>query len=214
MHPVFLCLRFAVILCMHHDEYSSLRAFIGNFISVTEEEWLLHRDALTRKILKKGEFLLRAGQVCDHVSFVTKGYLRVFSIIKEEEISNYFFFENAYATDYASFLTRKPSDTSIIAMEEVEVLQLNFANMQVLYEKIPSWQKYGRLMAEHVFLLAEERAKTLQHNSPESLYLKIMQEMPQVFERVPLQYIASYMGIQPESLSRIRKRLMMEEKKN
>jgi CRP-like cAMP-binding protein len=199
---------------MHTDEYSLLRAFISNFIEVTEVEWKLHRDVLIRKFLKKGEYLLRAGQVCEHVSFVNQGSLRVYSIINDQEVSNYFFFENTYATDYASFLTRKPSDTSIIAMEDVEVMQLNYANMQMLYEKIPSWQKYGRLMAEHVFLLAEERAKTLQHNSPESLYLKIMQEMPQVLERIPLQYIASYMGIQPESLSRIRKRLMTEEKKN
>jgi CRP/FNR family transcriptional regulator, anaerobic regulatory protein len=197
---------------MYQDEYSLLRAFISNFINVTEDEWKLHRDSLTRRFLKKGEFLLRAGQVCDHVSFVTKGYLRVYSVINDEEISNYFFFENNYATDYASFLTRKPSDTSIIAMEEVEVLQLNYSNMQMLYEKVPSWQKYGRLMAENVFLIAEARAKTLQHNSPESLYVKIMQEMPQVIERVPLQYIASYMGIQPESLSRIRKRLMEEKR--
>jgi CRP/FNR family transcriptional regulator, anaerobic regulatory protein len=82
----------------------------------------------------------------------------------------------------------------------------------MLYARVPSWQKYGRLMAEHVFLLAEERAKALQHHSPESLYQKIMQEHPEIIERVPQQYIASYMGIQPESLSRIRKRLMTELK--
>jgi CRP-like cAMP-binding protein len=198
---------------MHQDEYSLLRAFVGKFIDVTEEEWILHRDSLSRKFLKKGEFLLRAGQVCDHVSFVNQGCLRVYSVNNDVEVSNYFFFEDCYATDYASFLTRKPSDTSIIAMEEVEVLQLNYANMQMLYEKVPSWQKYGRFMAEHVFLLAEERAKMLQHSSPEELYLKIMQEYPQMLERIPQQYIASYMGIQPESLSRIRKRLMTEVKK-
>jgi hypothetical protein len=84
--------------------------------------------------------------------------------------------------------------------------------MQMVYEKVQSWQKYGRFMAEHVFLLAEERAKMLQHNSPEALYLKIMQEYPQMLERIPQQYIASYMGIQPESLSRIRKRLMEMKK--
>jgi CRP/FNR family transcriptional regulator, anaerobic regulatory protein len=211
MDLVFLC-PLLYLYTMYQDEYSLLKAFISNFIEVTEDEWSLHRDALTRRFLKKGEYLLREGQVCEHVSFVTKGYLRVYSMINDEEISNYFFFENNYATDYASFLTRKPSHTSIIAMEEVEVLQLNYNNMQMLYEKVPSWQKYGRLMAENVFLIAEGRAKTLQHNSPESLYIKIMQEMPQVIERVPLQYIASYMGIQPESLSRIRKRLMEEKR--
>lgn len=193
---------------MHTDEYSLFREFIGNFIEVTENEWKLHRDALSRKFFKKGEFLLREKQICEHVSFINKGYFRIFGNVNGEEITNYFAFENTYATDYASFLTRKPSCENIIAMEDAEVLQLNFSNMQMLYEKVPAWQKFGRLMAEHVYLIAVERAKSLLYNSPEELYLKLMQDCPEIIERVPQQYIASFMGIQPESLSRIRKRLM------
>jgi CRP-like cAMP-binding protein len=193
---------------MHRDEFSLFREFIGNFIEVTENEWKLHRDVLCRKFLKKGEFLLRENQVCEHVSFVNKGYFRIFGNIKGVEITNYFAFENTYATDYASFLTRKASCENIIAMEDAEVLQLNFPNMQMLYESVPAWQKFGRLMAEHVYLIAVERTKSLLYNSPEELYLKLMQDCPEIIERVPQQCIASFMGIQPESLSRIRKRLM------
>jgi CRP-like cAMP-binding protein len=193
---------------MHRDEYSQFREFISNFITVTEEEWKLHRDVLIRKFLKKGEFLSREGNVCEHVSFVNKGYFRIYADVNGEEITNYFSFENTYATDYASFLTRKPSSENIVAMEDAEVLQLNYSNMQMLYDKVPSWQKFGRLMAEHVYLIAVERTKSLLYNSPEALYLKIMEEFPEIIERVPLQYIASFMGIQPESLSRIRKRVM------
>lgn len=197
---------------MHTDEYSLLRSFIGNFIEVTEEEWKLHRDALTRRFLKKGEFLLREGQVCEHVSFINAGAFRAYTIINGTDVSNFFFFENTYATDYGSFLTRKPSDSNLIALEDSEVLQLNYTNMQMLYEKVPSWQKYGRLIAEYVFLMVEDRAKMLQYNSPEELYLKVMKEQPKILERVPLQHIASYMAIKPESLSRIRKRLMEVKK--
>jgi CRP-like cAMP-binding protein len=193
---------------MHRDEYSQFQEFISNFITVTEEEWKLHRDVLIRKFLKKGEFLSREGNVCEHVSFVNKGYFRIYADVNGEEITNYFSFENTYATDYASFLTRKPSSENIVAMEDAEVLQLNYSNMQMLYDKVPSWQKFGRLMAEHVYLIAVERTKSLLYNSPEALYLKIMEEFPEIIERVPLQYIASFMGIQPESLSRIRKRVM------
>jgi CRP/FNR family transcriptional regulator, anaerobic regulatory protein len=193
-----------------HDEYSLLKGFIKNFIEVTEEEWKLHRDCLTRKFLKKGELLLRQGNVCEHVSFINQGCFRIFSNFNGTEVSNYFLFENSYTTDYASFLTRKPSLVNIIAMEDAEVLQLNYPNMQMLYDKVPSWQKYGRLIAEHIFIMAEDRARMLQQHSPEELYLKLMETCPKFIERIPLQYIASYMGIKPESLSRIRKRLMVK----
>ena len=195
------------------DEYTPLREFISGFLDITEEEWQLHRDALSRRFLKKGEFLLRAGQVSDHVSFINEGFFRTYTIVNDQERTNYFFFEHEYVTDYASFLTRQPSNENIQALEDAEVLQLNFANMQILYEKIPAWQKYGRLISEHVFIIAVERSKELLLNTPEELYLKIMKERPQILSRVPQHYIASYLGIQPESLSRIRKRLMVETKK-
>jgi CRP/FNR family transcriptional regulator, anaerobic regulatory protein len=193
---------------MYRDEYTPLRDFIMRFISVTEEEWNLHRDFLSRRFLKKGEFLLREGEVCDQVSFINKGSFRVSASIKDKEVSHFFFFENEYATDYESFLTRTPTRENIQAMEDSEVMNLNYKNMQVLYEKIPAWQKYGRLIGEYAFLMSSQRVKELFYYSPEELYLKLMKERPKIIERVPQQYIASYLGIQPESLSRIRKRLM------
>lgn len=190
------------------NEYSALKAFIDRIIEVKDEEWKLHRDTLSRKFLRKGEFLLQAGEVCEYVSFVNIGLFRVFTMVNDEEVTNHFFFENNYATEYSSFLTRQPSTESIQAMEDAEVLQLNYKNMQVLYEKAPSWQKYGRLVAEYIFIMAADRAKSLLLYSPEQLYLKVINETPELIERVPLQYIASYLGVQPESLSRIRKRVM------
>lgn len=193
---------------MYRDEYSAFKDFVSRFISVTDEEWKLHRDALTRRFLKKGEFLVREGEVCDYVSFINKGSFRVSSLVKDREMTHFFFFENEYATDYSSFLTRTPTRENIQAMEDSEVLNLSYSNMQVLYEKIPAWQKYGRLMGEYVFILASNRVRELLYYSPEELYLKLMKEQPRIIERVSQQYIASYLGIQPESLSRIRKRLM------
>jgi len=199
---------------MNKDEYAPLRTYISNFINITDEAWSLHRQALTVKNLRRGDFLLREGSVCDHVSFINRGSFRIYTIIDGQEVTNYFFFENSYVTDYESFLTRKTSSDNIVALEDSEILQLNYDSVQMLYEKVPAWQKFGRLMAEHVYIQAVERTKSLQYNSSEALYLKIMEEQPQIIERVPQQYIASYMGIQPESLSRIRKRLMTEVKKS
>ncbi|HPH46369.1 MAG TPA: Crp/Fnr family transcriptional regulator, partial [Chryseolinea sp.] len=114
-------------------------------------------------------------------------------------------------TDYRSFLTQQPSTEYIIALEDAEVIELHYNDMQTLYEKVPSWQKYGRLIAEFLYIKVTERAQSLLFDSPEELYTRLMKERPKVIENMPQRYIASYLGIQPESLSRIRKRMMTQD---
>ena len=214
-HPAFLwwiggnSLTFTMI----ENEYALLRRYVGQFITVTDEEWRLHEAALRRRNLKKGEWLLKKGDVCQHVSFINYGCFRIYNIVKGEELTTDFSFEGNYITDYSSFLTQKPSAAYIIAQEDAEVMELHYNDMQVLYEKIPSWQKYGRLITEFIYTKVVERAQSLLFDSPEELYIRLMKERPKVIENIPQRYIASYLGIQPESLSRIRKRMMIQDGK-
>ncbi|HRJ30701.1 MAG TPA: Crp/Fnr family transcriptional regulator [Cyclobacteriaceae bacterium] len=189
------------------DEFASIRKFVSQFVTFTEEEWRAHQSALTRKWFKKGEFLLTEGQVCNHVSFVNRGCFRNYNMVRDEERTQFFVFENEYATDYCSFVTRLPSRDFIVALEDAEVLQLEYTAMHFLYEKYGIWQKYGRLIAEYVFVFTAFRSQNLLLKTPEELYLQLMQEKPLVLERVPLKYIASFLGVTPEALSRIRKRV-------
>ncbi|MBX2961425.1 MAG: Crp/Fnr family transcriptional regulator [Cyclobacteriaceae bacterium] len=189
------------------DEFSAIRKYISRFLSFTEAEWEVHQKSLTRRWLKRGEHLLSEGQVCNHVSFINHGYFRTYSIVREEDRTQYFAFEHDYITDYCSFVTRKPSRDNIIAMEDAEVLQLDHASMHAAFEQYPVWQKFGRLIAEHVFVFTAFRGQDLLFKTPEELYLQLMHTSPHVLERVPLKYIASYLGITPEALSRIRKRV-------
>ncbi|MBX2957612.1 MAG: Crp/Fnr family transcriptional regulator [Cyclobacteriaceae bacterium] len=189
------------------DEFASIRKFVSQFVTFTEEEWRAHQSALTRRWLRKGEFLLTEGQVCNHVSFVNKGLFRNFNLVRDEERTQFFVFENEYTTDYCSFVTRQPSRDFIVAMEDAEILQLEYTAMQSLYEKYGVWQKYGRLIAEYVFVFTAYRSQNLLLKTPEELYLQLMLEKPQVLERVPLKYVASFLGVTPEALSRIRKRV-------
>jgi len=215
-HPAFLwwiggnSLTFTMI----ENEYAPLRRYVGQFIEVTDEEWRLHEAALRRRNLKKGEWLLKKGEVCQHVSFINYGCFRIYNIVKGEEFTTDFSFEGNYITDYSSFLTQQPSAAYIIALEDAEVMELHYNDMQVLYEKIPSWQKYGRLIAEFLYTKVVERAQSLLFDSPEELYIRLMKERPKVIENIPQRYIASYLGIQPESLSRIRKRMMIQDGKD
>lgn len=196
---------------MIENEYAPLRRYVTRFVDVTDEEWRLHEAVLRRRNLKKGEWLLKKGEVCQHVSFINYGCFRVYNIVKDEEITSDFRFEGNYITDYSSFLTQKPSADYIIALEDAEVMELHYSDMQILYEKVPSWQKYGRLIAEFLYIKVSERAQSLLFDSPEELYIRLMKERPKVIENMPQRYIASYLGIQPESLSRIRKRIMTQE---
>ncbi|HOX82574.1 MAG TPA: Crp/Fnr family transcriptional regulator [Chryseolinea sp.] len=196
---------------MIENEYSPLRKFVAGFVNVTDEEWRLHEAVLRRRNLKKGEWIIKQGQICEYVSFINYGCFRIYNIVKEEEVTTDFRFEGHYITDYRSFLTQQPSTEYIIALEDAEVIELHYNDMQTLYEKVPSWQKYGRLIAEFLYIKVTERAQSLLFDSPEELYTRLMKERPKVIENMPQRYIASYLGIQPESLSRIRKRMMTQD---
>lgn len=189
------------------NEFSSIRNYISRFLSFSEEEWSMMQSVLSRRFIKKGEYLLREGEICNHVTFINKGFVRIYNIIQDEDLTINFAFEGNFTTDFASLIPRKPSTDYIVAMEDLEILQLEYTDMQALYERAMVWQKFGRLITEYVLLFVVERNKALLFKSPEERYLKLMKERPKVMANVPLKYIASYLGITPEALSRIRKRL-------
>ncbi|MBL7859365.1 MAG: Crp/Fnr family transcriptional regulator [Cyclobacteriaceae bacterium] len=193
------------------DEFSQLRKYVQQFVIFTEEEWQLHQSLLTRRFLKKGEFILRQGEVCDHVTFINKGHFRVYSLVEGEELTTNFAFEGNYITDYSSFVSRQPSVDNIVAMDDAELLQLRYDQLQSAYDSSPVWQKFGRMMAEYILIFVVQRNRNMLFNTPEERYLKLIKDRPKVMERIPQQYIASYLGIKPESLSRIRKRLMEKD---
>ena len=193
---------------MYADEYTSLREFALQLTNFSEAEWRAHRDLLTRRFLRKGEFLVKAGEVCNYVSFINRGSLRVYMMVEDQEINKHFFFEHEYASDYCSFLTRRPGLLTIKALEDSELMELNYEKVQTLYEQFPVWQKYGRLVAEYLYISVAQRTQELLLRTPEEMYIKLIEEQSPIIARIPQQYIASYLGVQPESLSRIRKRIM------
>ena len=164
------------------------------------------------KLLSTNDYLVEEGSVCTHIAFINKGLVRYFFNVDGIEKTGQFFFEGGWISSYASFLSQKPSEMSLQALENTELLTLHFDDLQQLYSDIPKLERFGRLIAERIFVASTARNKDLLTQSPEQNYLKLMKERPKVIERVPQFYIAQYLGIQPESLSRIRKR-MMEAKK-
>jgi len=180
----------------------------GKLFDVDEEHFEEFYSLLRHVNFAKSEYFLRKGETCNYLGFVTKGSMRSFYINESgKEISFMFHFENQFFTDYESILRNKKSNLNIQSQEKAEVLLLHKDDLQKLYSKEPYWQEFGRKMTEKIYLDAKKRIENLLYHSPEKRYINLLQENPSAFQHVPQKHIASYLGITPPSLSRIRKRI-------
>jgi CRP-like cAMP-binding protein len=174
----------------------------------TEDLALLMPISIKLSIKKKANLLVQ-GDVCKNIYFLTEGFFRMYYIdLEGNEINVRFTQEDNFMVDFQSFLTQKPSHYYWQAMEDSEVLAFAFKDVQRLYASSSSWQKFGRLMAERVYLQLNERVEMLQFMSPEERYSYLLETRPELFNQISQFQMASYLGIKPESLSRLRKRLL------
>ncbi len=191
------------------SRFRQLRSFYEYLVpTLTDESWLKCEKRLTYRKVKKGQFLLREGQVCNQISFVNSGIIRMYYIIEGKDKNLCFFNENTYVSDYNSFLTRKPSTLYLEALEDSEVVETSYENLQLLYEEIPAEaNKLGRLVAESLFIEMHLGTESLNKESIEERYLRLVAEEGWLLQRVPQYMIASYLGITPEALSRVKARI-------
>ena len=189
--------------------YSLLRNNIEKFIKLSDEDWNLLLPHLETRKLKKHELLAEIGKVSNEVGFVLEGMLRHFYLKGGEEKTTYFYFENHFVTSYISCITKQPSQLSIEALSDCELIVFPYNILQELFEKNKTWQKFGRLVAEYIAIGLEERMVGLLMLSPEERYLELIKgNKIKIIERVPQHYIANYLGITPVSMSRIRNRVV------
>lgn len=187
--------------------YDQILTRLSQFISLDKSEQDIFVSKLMLKRYKKKELILLEGEICNYSYFINYGCLRYYYNIEGQENTAQFFFENGWYTDYDSFLTGKPSQQNIETLEKSEMLLLSAKDLQQLYIDIPKFERFGRLIAENAFLGIRQRSELLENQTAEERYLTLMNDRPKVFERIPQHYIASYLGIKPPSLSRIRKRI-------
>jgi CRP-like cAMP-binding protein len=172
-----------------------------------EEDWNVIQEKFTVQKLKKGEFLIRNGEICRQVNFINKGLLRMFYMIDGREICTGFINENEYISQYDSFLTKQPSTGNIDALEDCELINLSYDDMQAIYKSNPVFEKFGRKIAEMLFTMISFQATRLLTMTPEERYQSVIEYQPFVIQRVPQYMIASFIGITPEHLSRLRKKM-------
>ena len=181
---------------------------IKSIVTLNDDEEKAFANILTTKEFKKKAFLLQEGKICSNVSFVNNGCMRLFYNVDGVENTVQFFFGDSWYTDYASFLTGKPSIENMQALEPCEVVQFKKDDLYKLFNQFPVFEKVGRVMAENAFLSLSRLNQMLTNEEPQQRYLTLIKQRPDVVQRIPQHYIASYLGVQPESLSRIRKRIL------
>jgi CRP/FNR family transcriptional regulator, anaerobic regulatory protein len=181
---------------------------IKSFVSLTLQEEEAFTQVLQVKQYKKKEFLLQEGQVCDKVTFINSGCMRLFYNVEGVENTVQFFFADTWYTDYASFLTGQSTIENMQALQNCEVVQFKKQDLLNLYEKFPIFDKVGRVMAENAYLSLSRLNQMLTNEEPELRYLNLLKQRPELVQQIPQHFIASYLGIKPESLSRIRKRII------
>lgn len=174
--------------------------------TITEEQFITIEKLLTRRFVKKRKSLLGEGEISRYMYFVEKGCLRSYTVDKEgtEHIIQ-LVVEEHWVGDLYSFITQTPGTVNIEAIEDTEVFLLSYQDLEKLYEEIPALEKFFRKLFQRAYVSLQQRLNSVQTISAEERYRQLIQHRPQIIKRVPLIYIASYLGITPESLSRIRK---------
>lgn len=176
--------------------------------TMSEKDLEVLVSILQYKTVKKNENLLEEGEVCRNAYFLVGGFLRMYYIDREGNEINYRFTDkNNFLVDFQSFLTQKPSRFFWKAEEDSELLALPHPLIQNAYTTSPAWNTFGRLIAEQVYLQLNERVEMLLFMSPEERYLHLLDQRPELFEQVSQFHLSSYLGVRPESLSRLRKRI-------
>ena len=177
-------------------------------ITLTEEEKQQVKTFFSPKKLRKKQYLLQEGDVSRYIAFVEKGTLRSYTVDeKGSEHIIQFAFEGWWISDQYSFLTGEPSTYNIDALEDSELLLLTRQSEEQLLEKLPQFEKYFRLLIQNSLISMQRRLAGSLTLSAEQRYQKLTQSCPSIPQRVPQHMMASFLGITPETLSRIRKQI-------
>lgn len=174
---------------------------------LTEEDCDLFEDYLTARQYKAGDFVLQNGSVCHEMGFVNSGAFRIYYLSDDKEINTRFCFEGEFVVDYDSFLEQKPSRYFIQALEDSEMVTFTLPTLLEAYKSSQNWERFGRMMAEESFKMVTRRVESFMFMTGEQRYLQLLENQPEIFQKLPLYHIASYLGLERESLSRIRKKM-------
>ena len=186
-----------------------IKSYLDQIATISQLDWDFFMSKLQRRVIKKKAIFLKINAIENHISFIEAGVVRLF-IPKEnpkKEITFGFSFKDQFISAYDSFLTQKPSAYQLQALTETTILSITYNDLQAVYNNTQIGNLIGRLTAERLFLIKSKREQNLLNLTAEERYTKLFKERPELIKVIPLKYISSYIGVTPQALSRIRRRL-------
>jgi CRP-like cAMP-binding protein len=186
--------------------YEFLHSFVQQFFPQSQVDATLIEPLLESKKVLKGGFLFREGDICHFVGLTVSGCLRSFFLKDGKELTLFFHPEHSTLGDYESFRRQTPAYFSCQAIEDSEILVLNLQVIEIL-ETMPDGQKLLRLVVEDLAFQLRDRLLSLYRDPPEQRYLNFLKNEPELLQQIPQHYLASHLGIEPESLSRLKRRV-------
>jgi len=187
-------------------KYHKLYGIISSYIDLEQNDKNLINSLFKHESVSKGALLLEAGKLTGRVFFILSGYLRYFKVINTgEELVIHLFAPNNFATSVNGFFLGKKPEETLQAITDCEYLYISKSDLEKLYSTNMKWQNFGRKLMESFLIEKEERIIDQLSLTAHDRYMKLLKSQPDIIKNVPVKYIASFIGIQPESLSRIRK---------
>ncbi|WP_441001477.1 Crp/Fnr family transcriptional regulator [Fodinibius sp. SL11] len=185
--------------------YQVLKESFQEHVSLNDEEWEMCKNNFRPKRMLKRQFLLQEGDVCRELAFVEKGALYSYTVdSKGNQHVIRFAFEGWWMANLQSFFTGKPTTLNIEVLEDSELLMLDRKNHQKLLDEIPAYERYHRIIVQNAYVALQQRAENALGLTAEEKYSRLIEQNPEFMNRVPLNLVASYLGMSPETLSRVR----------
>lgn len=186
---------------------NQIRTYFQQLVKIDDTDWDIFSSRLIKKIYPRKTRILEIGDPEKYLSFIETGSVRMYMPKEGNDLTFGFCFENQFVCAYDSFLNQSPSYYRVEALSDIQLWRISYSQLQEVYQLTKIGNTIGRLIGENLFLIKSEREHSLLNKSAEERYLDLFTRRPNLIREVPQKYIASYIGVTPQALSRIRKRI-------
>lgn len=188
---------------------NELYKMLNELIGITEAEWLTFSAKLIRREVKAKTLLVSESQVAKNIYFIESGLLRTYHLQDDKEVNSYFACDNQFIATFSSFISQTPSFENLETIDDSIVYEISYIKLHELYDEHRKFEKLGRILAEKNYMCMLDRAYLMQTKTAKQKYMDFMENYNEkIIQRLPQYHLASFLGIAPESLSRVRKEIL------